>query len=389
MTTNNTSNSAAFYLDLPAFREFREIIETRHFRQAPEDWFVVITDVKGSTKAIEAGRYKDVNTIGAASISVAQKFMKQDFPFVFGGDGVTLLTPPDQIEGVCAALMRLASLSRIQFGLELRVGRIRIGDVAGRDCAIEVAKHELPGGKTLAVFRGGGLTEAERLIKGDPGKYSVNAEHHDYLELAGLSCRWNAIPNQRGRIVSLLVQARREPAAPIYGAFLSELNRLFDGELEKANPVDLTGMTYKPLKAILADERRYHSSRFSLGYLKRVIEIFVTVAIFKHGFPALFFNQRRYAESMRIHADHRKFDDMLRMVIDCSAPQREAIEAYLKAAHERGEAFYGLHDSETALMTCFVEGVNDGQHIHFIDGGDGGYAMAAKQLKAQIKAAAG
>ncbi len=280
--------------------------------------------------------------------------------------------------------MRLASLSRIQFGMELRVGRIRIGDVAGKDCAIEVAKHELPGGKTMAVFRGGGLTEAERLIKGDPAKYSVGAEHHDYLELAGLSCRWNAIPNQRGRIVSLLVQARSEPAAPVYNAFLSELNRLFDGELEKANPVNIAGMSYKPLRAILADERRYHSSRFSLGYLKRVIEILATVAIFKHGFPALFFNRKRYAESMRVHADHRKFDDMLRMVIDCSEEQQAAIEACLDAAYKRGEAFYGLHASEEALMTCYVQGVNDGQHIHFIDGG---YAMAAKQLKAQIKAA--
>ncbi len=27
----------------------------------PDDWYVAITDVKGSTKAIEAGRYKDVN----------------------------------------------------------------------------------------------------------------------------------------------------------------------------------------------------------------------------------------------------------------------------------------------------------------------------------------
>ncbi|HXB98558.1 MAG TPA: DUF3095 family protein, partial [bacterium] len=30
-------------------------------------------------------------------------------------------------------------------------------------------------------------------------------------------------------------------------------------------------------------------------------------------------------------------------------------------------------------------GTDPGQHIHFVDGGDGGYAMAAKQLKAQIK----
>ncbi len=30
-------------------------------------------------------------------------------------------------------------------------------------------------------------------------------------------------------------------------------------------------------------------------------------------------------------------------------------------------------------MTCFVK--NQQNHIHFIDGGDGGYAMAARMLK--------
>jgi hypothetical protein len=34
-------------------------------------------------------------------------------------------------------------------------------------------------------------------------------------------------------------------------------------------------------------------------------------------------------------------------------------------------------------MTCYVNDLNPGNHIHFIDGGDGGYAMAAKKLKAQ------
>jgi hypothetical protein len=31
------------------------------------DWYVVITDIVGSTKAIELGKYKAVNIIGACS----------------------------------------------------------------------------------------------------------------------------------------------------------------------------------------------------------------------------------------------------------------------------------------------------------------------------------
>ena len=36
-------------------------------------------------------------------------------------------------------------------------------------------------------------------------------------------------------------------------------------------------------------------------------------------------------------------------------------------------------------MTCYTPAFSDGTYVLFIDGTNGGYAMAAKQLKAQIK----
>lgn len=40
----------------------------------------------------------------------------------------------------------------------------------------------------------------------------------------------------------------------------------------------------------------------------------------------------------------------------------------------------------SSIMTCFVDDITDGRHIHFVDGSADGYAMAAKQLEARIKA---
>ena len=93
----------------------------------------------------------------------------------------------------------------------------------------------------------------------------------------------------------------------------------------------------------------------------------------------------KYLPTMREHADHRKFDDMLGMVLECSKEQVAEIQKYLDEEYEKGTIFYGTYLSEKALMTCYVANMELGQHIHFIDGGDGGYAMAAKQLKGQIK----
>jgi hypothetical protein len=39
-------------------------------------------------------------------------------------------------------------------------------------------------------------------------------------------------------------------------------------------------------------------------------------------------------------------------------------------------------------MTCLVFSLEQSRHMHFIDGADGGYALAALQLKAQLQALA-
>jgi hypothetical protein len=73
----------------------------------------------------------------------------------------------------------------------------------------------------------------------------------------------------------------------------------------------------------------------------------------------------------------------LQLVLDLSPDQLAALKAELRALAQKGQVKYGIHVSDTALMTCFVQGVADNQHIHFIDGADGGLAMAAADFKAR------
>jgi hypothetical protein len=135
---------------------------------------------------------------------------------------------------------------------------------------------------------------------------------------------------------------------------------------------------------LIQDESRYQSG-FSLKRGLRYLEIAVAVLVFRYRLP-LIFHSRRYAESMRPHSDRLKFTDQLQMVVDCTLEQRDEIVAYLDAERANDQLWYGLHESDTSLMTCYVQGLNQGNHVHFVDGGDGGYAMASKQLKAQMRA---
>ena len=92
-----------------------------------------------------------------------------------------------------------------------------------------------------------------------------------------------------------------------------------------------------------------------------------------------------YRQELVEHSDFRKFDGMLRMVIDGNDAQAEELQRFLDAQHRAGRLAYGLFKSGAALITCIVQSYN-GKHLHFVDGSDGGYAIAASHLKQQLAA---
>ncbi len=377
-----------FYKELPGFSKFSGIVEEKHFHRVPSDWKVIITDVKGSTLAIEAGRYKDVNVIGAAAIACVQNLVgESEVPFVFGGDGATFVVPPLFFDRAIEELLGLKELAKESYGFHLRVGAMEISEIEAEGAEVQVARFERVSGKAVAILRGGGVTVAEDKIKNNPDEYEISRKATKVVDLAGLSCRWRPIPSQNGKILSLLVIARPGKDG-VYGKVLDALDEIYGGDMETANPIALSQMHYRSLRECLRDERRHHSNWLSKDYFVRAIEIMYAVAVFKMKMPALFFDAKKYVRTIPQHSDYRKFDDALRMIIDCSVEQVGKIRSLLSDMHQRGELFYGIHESDSSLMTCYVQGVDEGKHIHFVDGGDGGYAMAAKGMKEQMALAA-
>jgi len=70
------------------------------------------------------------------------------------------------------------------------------------------------------------------------------------------------------------------------------------------------------------------------------------------------------------------------MVVSGSTDQRLALQQWLELQRQGGKLYYGIHYSDSALVTCLVNDYRH-DHVHFLDAADGGYAMAAKQLKQQ------
>ena len=72
------------------------------------------------------------------------------------------------------------------------------------------------------------------------------------------------------------------------------------------------------------------------------------------------------------------------MVLTGNKHQREELEKYLSQEYLDKNIVYGIHITDRVIMTCLVFQRN-GRQVHFIDGADGGYALAAKELKVQLK----
>lgn len=382
------TDTLAFYDQMISFKNFSEFTDPKYFDDIPESWCIIITDIKGSTKAIESGRYQDVNMIGAASVSVVQEVLDEDFPFVFGGDGATLVIPNKHKPEVFDALCGLRRLSQEQFDLGLRVGCVSVKEVYEKEGKLEVAKHELSASKCIAIFRGGGLSIAEDLIKGNEEQYEIEDRKMPPATLGGLSCNWKPIENKRGHMMSLLLLSCNDDPK-VYQDFLSKLDEIYGGDSGQGNPVNIEKLQLKSFSTVVGEAFRIVPNFFSGLFFRRVY--FSTLILLSKWIPIPHLGTHKsgkmgeYLPTMREHADHRKFDDMLRMVLDCSKEQVAEIQKYLDEEYEKGNLFYGTYLSEKALMTCYVANMAPGQHIHFIDGGDGGYAMAAKQLKGQIK----
>lgn len=390
------NSSERFYGDLQPFTKFSDLTNGDHYRDVPMDWYVIITDIVGSTKAIEQNRYKDVNLLGASSIvAILNRLKGKQIPFVFGGDGATILVHSTDVAVVRPALIGAQRLAQEVFSMELRTGLVPVSEVLKRGATIEVAKFAISEKSQIATIRGGGLQVAEKLIKNplpEFDRYRVlrsTEDAGDRASFEGLSCRWNPIKARKGEIMSILVMSTdSEESASVktYKEVIEFLESVLDDtESRPVTPDKLDrGITFSGL---LKEMRIQTMGQAPYAQCKRLLGILFEVAVMRILFwtgakVKGWFTAEGYIRELSANTDFQKFDDMIRMVRDCTRAQREKILAGLEKMKSERAIVYGAHFSNEALMTCLVFQLDN--HIHFVDGGGGGYALAAKQLKAQL-----
>ena len=381
MTTPNCSDT--FYGRIPVFRGFSSLMDPALYSALPDDWSIGVADIVESTKAIAEARYKAVNMAGASVIAaVANALEGREFPFVFGGDGASFAVSPDDLARTREALAATAIWVEESLNLMMRVALVPVAAVRAQGFDVRVARFGPSPNLSYAMFSGGGLGWAETAMK--RGEFAVPAAAPGTQpDLTGLSCRFEEIPSVRGLILSVLVVPTRGADPLAFRKLIEDVIALVERSPDAGRPVPPGGppLRWPPAGA---DFEARAARGGSLLKRRAAVLTFTLFAylIMRFGISVGGFVPKTYVRQVVENSDFRKYDDGLRMILDCTPELEAALTRRLTLAASAGVARYGLHRQDAAMMTCFTPSALRSDHVHFIDGARGGYASAATALKA-------
>ncbi|MCA6124785.1 DUF3095 domain-containing protein [Bradyrhizobium sp. WSM 1704] len=374
--------SEIFYGGIPVFRGFARLMDPALYAPLPDDWSVGVADIVDSTKAIAAQRYKAVNMAGAAVVAAVTNALDgREFPFVFGGDGASFAIAPDDFDKARDALAATARWVRDDLDLVMRVALVPIAAIRAAGADVLVARFGPSANLAYAMFSGGGLAFADAAMK--RGEFAIDpAPEGTQPDLSGLSCRFEVMPSVRGVILSLLVLPAQGADPAAFRRVIEDIVARVETTPEAGRPVPASGPPLRwPPQGIEYEARARRGG--SLALRRAVVLSFTLWAymLMRFNIPIGKFVPKTYVRQVVENSDFRKFDDGLRMILDCTAELAADLERCLAAASAQGIVRYGLHEQDAAMMTCFTPSVMRADHVHFIDGASGGYAAAATVLK--------
>ncbi|UHS61988.1 DUF3095 domain-containing protein [Agrobacterium vaccinii] len=385
-----TPSDEEFLKNLPVFLHFEDVADPTLYRALPDGWALALADIIDSTGAIDSGRYKAVNMAGAGVISgLLNALQRHDLPFIFGGDGAAVAIAPSQIDAAREALSKVQAWVADDIRLTLRAAIVPVSAIRENGLDVRVARFQASDDVSYAMFSGGGNHWADEQMKS--GHYLISAaESGSRPDLTGLSCRWNPIEAARGKVVSIIALPGPNTDPLAFRGIVAEIVALANEDGRGGHPVPVEGPPLGFIREGLVLEAKALSGyRDSLSQIRKgAWVLFQTVLIavlysFKKTVGR--FDPVQYKRSVASNTDFRKFDDGLKMTVDVDPDTLKKIKARLEGASREGICFYGLHEQDTALMTCIVPSPLSRDHMHFVDGGDGGYAKAATNLKAQMQ----
>jgi len=381
-----SANGAHFFANLPVNKIplHQLLISKELFYEVPSDWYVIITDIKNSTNAVKSGLHQNVNLIATGSIvTVLNIAFKANLsvPFFFGGDGATFIVPPVIVDQAMKALMVYHRNSLQNFNLDLRAGIVSVKEIYEGKHHLKISRFSISKQFSIPIILGDGLDYAEKIIKGENYLFSDHDEENGELDLTGMQCRWDKIqpPENSEEVVTLIAIAQDcNKQAEVFSKVIAQLDKIY-GAPEKRQPISIPKLIFRTSFNHLGREMRHR-----LGKIKW-LELIKTWFINAYGY--IYFRTesgKKYLNQLVEMSDTLVIDGRINTVITGTGHQRLQLQKSLDQMERNDEILYGIYVSGESVMSCYVRDLED-DHIHFVDGGEGGYTEAAAVLKEKIR----
>lgn len=381
----SASKYTQFYSDLPVNKmSISDLVADKSlFSMVPEDWHVLVADIKNSTQAIKNGKHNEVNLVATGSIiAVLNIVYSQNIsvPFFFGGDGATILVPSKYLERAMSALEKHQKNTFENFGFELKIGHISVQEIYREKIELIIARAEINNIFNIPVILGNGLQYAENLIKKEDPSKKVNFRMDKFpLNLNGMQCKWDKIkpPEESQEVVSLIVTGcGDQDPSKIFSEVLKAIDEIY-GSQNKRKPISVKRLRLKSGFQKINSEMRARLGRFDAFYfLKNLVKVNFGKFYLKNSTGG-----KRYLQKLVELTDTITIDGRINTVITGTSEQRISLIAYLDHLESSNRIKYGLYVSQESVMSCYVRNMSTNEHIHFVDGADGGYTRAANSLK--------
>ncbi len=380
------SSTDQFYSRLPVNEiPLSELLAEDHlFFRIPDNWHVIITDVKKSTEAVAAGLHETVNLVATGSIVAVLNIVYKSeitIPFFFGGDGATFIIPPTIVDACKKALLLHQDNTEKSFNLHLRVGLVPVQDIYAAGHELKVTKLKTSQLFAIPVMLGNGLSHAEKIIKSEDFNLPAMALPEEELDMTGMECRWDRIkpPTNSDEVVSLLVVAREGVSqAQAFQQVVKELDRIY-GDPDTRKPITVSQLKLKATVAKITREMKAKLGGYKPLYLvQKLLTTLLGRAYFKTK-PGI-----TYLQQLVQLSDTLVIDGRINTVISGNAAQRIQLKEALDQLEQSGLIWYGFFVSKESVLSCYVRNRNE-KHIHFVDGSDGGYTRAAGVLKQKLR----
>jgi Protein of unknown function (DUF3095) len=387
----DAARASGFFASLPLLASARDTFDTSRYARAPDDWELAVTDIVDSTGAIAKGRHKTVNFVAAMGIAALRNLCAPTrIPFLFGGDGAVIMVPPEYAARARVELARVRGMAAREFEMTLRAGLVPVKELRRLGKDLLVGRFEPTPGNSFGVFLGGGVGLLEASIRGrGSDELAALAAVPDALDdgapvdLEGLSCRWDTLHSARGAMLTLILQGAGD-LTDVYARVAA-----LAGPDAQTRPVrqDTLRARWPPTGFMLEARARRRGGSLALWGGRVLLETLLARLVLARAKPIGNFDPERYRGEVITNTDFCKHDETVCLVADCPPTAVEAIRTYLDQAAPAHGIRYGIHVSDTALMTCLVMAPEDSLHVHFVDGGAGGYTSASRGLKGAAGAA--